>query len=863
MLPGPDDAESVAGLDAQEAARRFAREGPNELPRTRRAGWGSLIAGVAREPMFLLLVAASAVYFLLGDRTEAVVLAASIGVIVLITLHQERKSARALEALRDLSSPRALVVRDGQAQRIPGREVVRGDRLLLREGDRVPADARIVAATGLAVDESLLTGESVPVRKRALEDGEPQPLEPGGDDLPWVYSGTLVCAGRGEAVVIATGRHTALGRIGHALHALEPEPTPLQQETARFVRGFALLGGALCLLVVLLSALARGSWLEGLLSGLTLAMAVLPEEFPVVLAVFLALGAWRIARSRVLTRHLPAIETLGAATVLCVDKTGTLTQNRMQVAALVTARGERIEIGETIVASPDIDRVRSLIEGAMRACEPDPHDPMDRAILALAARTPGLGTPAQGGQLERTYPLSSELLAHTQAWRACGSRPAWLAAKGAPEAVARLCRLSPDATRAWLDRVAALADRGLRVLAVAKAPLESEGYPSSPQAVPFTLLGLVALADPLRPAVPAAVADCLDAGIRVVMITGDYPATARAIATAAGLPVTGAVMTGSELSALSEAQLDRRLPDTGVYARMVPEQKLRLVLALARAGEVVAMTGDGVNDAPALRAAHIGIAMGGRGTDVAREAASLVLLDDDFTAIAQAVRMGRRIYDNISHATGYLVAVHIPTAGMALVPLLAGWPAMFSPVHIVFMEFVIDPACSVVFEAEREADDVMRRPPRRATRSLFDRRSLLLAIAQGLLVLAATASVYGGLLAVGAPEGEARAAGFACVVFGNLALIIANRSRSRTVLATWREPNAALRWVVAATLAGLAAVLAVQWLRALFRFDPIGPWELALAAGAAGFALVLAEGVKLVLRGRLSPEGARRQAVGG
>ena len=853
MTPRPDAVETASGLEAREAARRLASEGPNELPRARRSGWWPLVAGVAREPMFLLLVAASAVYFLLGDRTEAIVLAASIGVIVMITLHQERKSARALEALRDLSSPRALVLRDGQPQRIPGREVVRGDRLLLREGDRVPADARVVSAVGLSIDESLLTGESVPVRKRPAQASDLQPSDPGGDDQPWIYSGTLVCAGRGEAEVTATGPRTALGRIGHSIRSLEPEDTPLQRETARFVRGLALLGGVLCLLVVLLSALAEGgSWLEGLLAGLTLAMAVLPEEFPVVLAVFLALGAWRIARSRVLTRHLPAIETLGAATVLCVDKTGTLTQNRMQVAALVTAAGERMDTTAEAFPASCPPALRHLLEQATLACEPDPHDPMDRAIAELAKR--GLGdSMAPAGTLERTYPLSPTLLAHVQAWADASGEGRWLVAKGAPEAIMRLCRLQPPDSGRLAGQVATLASEGLRVLAVARARPAVPQWPSSPDAVAFEWLGLVALADPLRPAVPAAVGECQAAGIRVVMITGDYPLTAQAIARSAGLSASAAVMTGTELAALTDEQLGRRLASTGVYARMVPEQKLRLVLALARQGEVVAMTGDGVNDAPALRAAHIGIAMGGRGTDVAREAASLVLLDDDFTAIAQAVRLGRRIYDNISHATGYLVAVHVPTAGMALVPLLAGWPAMFSPVHIVFMEFVIDPACSVVFEAEREGADVMRRPPRRADRPLFDRRSLVLAIAQGVLVLVATALVYGGLLAAGAPEGEARAAGFACVVFGNLALILANRSRSRTVFSTWRWPNTALRWVFGITLAGLAAILWVPWLRALFRFDPIGVPELALAAGAAVLALVLAEAAKLVLRPSTPP----------
>ena len=859
MASGPDAAETVSGLDAREAARRLAIDGPNELPRGSRSGWWTLIVGVAREPMFLLLVAASAVYFLLGDRTEAVVLAASIGVIVMITLHQERKSARALEALRDLSSPRALVMRDGEPRRIPGREVVRGDRLLLREGDRVPADARVLSAIGLSIDESLLTGESVPVRKRAATPSDRQPSDPGGDDQPWIYSGTLVCAGRGEAEVTATGPRTALGRIGHSIHALEPEATPLQRETARFVRGFALLGGVLCLLVVLLSALAEGgSWLEGLLAGLTLAMAVLPEEFPVVLAVFLALGAWRIARSRVLTRHLPAIETLGAATVLCVDKTGTLTQNRMQVAALMTAAGERIDDAVATCSPESPPALLRLLEQAALACEPDPHDPMDRAIVELATRALGVAVPS-GHALERTYPLSGALLAHTQAWADASGHERWLVAKGAPEAIARLCRLQSPASGRMTDQVAVLASQGLRVLAVARARHVGAQWPASPDAVVFEWQGLIALADPLRPAVPEAVGDCQAAGIRIVMITGDYPATAQAIARAAGLPAAAAMMTGTELASLTDGQLDARLSGTSIYARMVPEQKLRLVLALVRQGEVVAMTGDGVNDAPALRAAHIGIAMGGRGTDVAREAASLVLLDDDFTAIAQAVRLGRRIYDNISHATGYLVAVHIPTAGMALVPLLAGWPAMFSPMHIVFMEFVIDPACSVVFEAERESSDVMQRPPRRAGRPLFDRRSLALAVVQGLLVLLATALLYGGLLAAGAPEGEARAAGFASVVFGNLALILANRSRSRTVLATWRWPNAALRWVFAATLAGLAAALWVPWLRTLFRFEPSGAWELALAVGAAGLALALAETAKLALRPSTGAAGTARR----
>ena len=833
-----------AGLDSAEAARRLQAHGPNELPARGDSGWSTLLSGVVREPMFALLIGASAVYFLLGDLEEAIVLAASITVVVLITLYQERKSERALAALRDLSSPRALVVRDGRQERIAGREVVPGDLVLLREGDRVPADGRVLEASDLSIDESLLTGEAVPVRKRATGDGEGGSFDPGGDDLPQVFSGTLVTAGHGIIEVTATGVLTQLGRIGGAMRSVSPAATPLQQETARFVRRFALIGAALCSIVVLLSALARGGWLEGLLSGLTLAMAVLPEEFPVVLTVFLALGAWRISRSGVLTRHMPAIETLGAASVLCVDKTGTLTQNRMQLARLVGADGTAVPVAEDTASLPET--VHEVLAFAALASEPDPFDPMDRAIRSVADRTlPGTVHPPRGWTLLREYPLSSELLAHTHGWRTAEAGRHVVAAKGAPEAIAELCRLEPGPREAMLGEVGRLAGEGLRVLGVAAAEHGGEDWPDSQRAFAFRFLGLVAMVDPLRPTVGRAIAECTAAGIRVVMITGDYPVTASAIARAAGLPDPERVVTGRELAAFSDAELARRLPVTTVFARMVPTQKLRLVQALSASGAVVAMTGDGVNDAPALRAAQIGIAMGRRGTDVAREAADLVLLEDDFDSIVQTVRLGRRIYDNIEHATGYLVAVHIPTAGMAVLPLLVGWPMMFFPVHIVFIEFVIDPACSVAFEAEPAEDGVMARPPRPASRRLFDRHSLGLAAVQGLAVLAATAGLYGSLLALGQPADAARAAAFACIVFGNLGLILCNRSRTESILRTWRRPNRAMGWVFAGTLAGLGLVLTVPALQRLFQFASIGLAEWLAALGAAVAAVVASEAVKL------------------
>jgi P-type Ca2+ transporter type 2C len=839
-----------SGLSAAQAAQRLTEHGPNELASTRDSGWLNLLAGVLREPMFALLIGAAAVYFLLGDLQEAIVLTASIGVIVLITLWQEHKSGRALEALRDLASPRALVVRDGQQQRIAGREVVPGDLVLLREGDRVPADALIVEASDLALDESLLTGESVPVRKRAASPAEvaqPPQHPPGGDDLPCVFSGSLVAAGYGTARVTATGTRTELGRIGGALNRIESTATPLQRETARFVRYAAMLGAVLCALVVVLSAVTRGSWLEGFLSGLTLAMAVLPEEFPVVLTVFLALGAWRISRAGMLTRHMPAIETLGAATVLCVDKTGTLTQNQMRVERLVAHEQPALGVDERTGQLPEA--YHRVLEYAALASEPDPFDPMDRAIRGLATRTlEGTEHVHHDWRLVHEYSLSSDLLAHTHGWRTLDADRFTVAAKGAPEAIAELCRFTPQQTEALLAQVGTLAGDGLRVLGVAGARFAGTVWPPGQRDFEFEYLGLVGLLDPLRPGVSAALAQCAQAGIRVVMITGDYPGTASAIARAAGLPGADDVLTGAELTRLDAAALAARLPHTGVFARMVPEQKLRLVQALTASGEVVAMTGDGVNDAPALKAAQIGIAMGARGTDVAREAADLVLIEDDFDSIVSTVRMGRRIYDNIENATGYLVAVHIPTAGMALLPLIAGWPMMFFPVHIVFIEFVIDPACSIAFEAEREADDVMRRPPRPATRRLFDRQSLLIAAVQGCAVFVATAAVYGGLLALGREADVARAAAFACIVLGNLGLILCNRSRTESVLRTWRRPNRVLGWLLAGALGGLATVLSVPWLQQLFQFGPVGIAELGAALAASLIALAVAEAAKAARR---------------
>jgi len=820
----------MTGLSQAEVAQRLAADGYNELPGKRQRHTLSIALDVLREPMFLLLVGAGAIYLLLGDLHEALVLLASVFVVFGITLYQERKTERALEALRDLSSPRALVVRDGVRRRIAGRDVVRGDILILKEGDRVPADAVLLDCHDLKADESLLTGESVPVTKGPW-DGVAQIGRPGGDELPFVYSGTMLVQGNGVAETLSTGPRTEIGKIGRALQEIEEEPTTLQRETRVIVIRLAILGMSLAVLVALVYALARGGWLDSLLVGITLAMAILPEEFPVVLTVFLALGAWRISKNRVLTRRVPAIETLGSATVLCVDKTGTLTVNRMGVRRLA-AEGRVHEVHGMDDGLPR--DFHDVLEHAVLASEINPFDPMERALLELAARhLEDQRSQHRNWELIKEYPFSPELLAHTHVWRTERPGEIRVAIKGAPEAVAGLCGLRGEAWQAVESEVQRMAAEGLRVLGIGRARAEAGELPQAQEGFAFEWLGLVGLADPVRPTVKAAVAECYAAGIRVVMITGDYPVTAQAIARRIGLTAADQVVTGPELSDMTDEELCAKVANVNIFARVVPEQKLRLVDALKRNGEVVAMTGDGVNDAPALKAAHIGIAMGGRGTDVAREAASLVLLDDDFDSIVHAVRLGRRIYRNIQHAMSYLLAVHVPIAGMAFVPLMLGSPLAFFPVHIVFFEFVIDPACSVAFEAEPIDDEVMRRPPRPPKQRLFALRTVVIALCQGAVMLLAVALTYFYALAQVQAEGYARAMAFATIVLGNLGLILANRSDTRSLVATLRLPNRALYWVIGGTIGGLVVALYVPYLAGLFRFVPLAAADLAICLAAA------------------------------
>jgi P-type Ca2+ transporter type 2C len=759
-----------------------------------------------------------------------------------LTLYQESKTEKSLDALRDLSSPRALVIRNRQKRRIAGREVVVGDLIVLAEGDRVPADAELLWCSQLSVDESLLTGEAMPVSKVLSADAST------GSHSQLVYSGTLVVQGQGIARVQATGARTEMGKIGNILQTLVPEETRLQQETRGLVGKLTGVAVAICVAVVLVYGLTHHDWLHGLLAGLSLAMAILPNEFPVVLTIFLAMGAWRFSKIQVLTRRMPVVETLGAVTVLCVDKTGTLTFNRMGIQQLMVYEdGEpRLHDVSTQAEEPLAETFHRLVEFAILASRRDPFDPMEKALQKLGTdQLAGTEHLHADWELLREYPLSGQLLAMSCVWRSPLGKQYVVATKGAPEAIADLCHLNQSEIEAMSQQVEAMAEKGLRVLGVARAYFQLATLPEIQHDFEFEFLGLVGLADPLRPGVREAVAECHNAGIRIVMISGDYPATAIQIAHQAGLDTERGVLTGAQLETMGEAQLLEQVQRVDVFARMVPEQKLRLVEALKKSGEIVAMTGDGVNDAPALKSAHIGIAMGERGTDVAREAADLVLLNDDFASIVQAVRLGRRVHDNLKKAMVYTLAAHVPIAGLTIMSVVLGWPLVLLPVHIAFLHLIIDPACSVVFEAEPEEIGIMDHPPIPTNEPLFDRNTLGIALLQGASVLGILLLIFAAAYYLGEGEFDARALAFSCLIVANLGMILVNRSWKRTVFEMLRSPNAALWWVICLAIVFLAAVLYIPTLRTLFRFSFLHPNDLLLSVGAGLISIFWFEWLKL------------------
>ncbi len=814
--------DELSGLLQTEVTKRRGIHGYNQLSDREKKNFFKIVLDVIREPMIFLLIAVVVVYFLLGDRTEAIVLSISVIVIIGIELYQNNKTEKALEALRNFASPSCTVIREGRRVVVPSRELVPGDILIISEGERVSADGRLVHAESIMADESILTGESVPVEKNVAETTETSSM---------VYSGTMIVKGHGMVEVTTIGTMTEIGKIGSSLAAIKQQRTLLQKEVDRMVQMIAVLAIAASVVVALSYWLLRGDLLRGFLAGLTLSIAILPEEFPVVLAVIMALGAWRLAKTNVLTRKSQAIETLGSASVLCTDKTGTLTKNIMHVETVADQYGNPVETGSAAYAD--------VIRHAVLASQVNPFDPMEEAFLT-ASKDMGVAPTDiyEGSVIAKEYPLEETSLSVGHVWAKKDGTQTHVALKGAPEAVFTLCKLDHTKTASLQQKVAQYAKDGLRVLAVASAKPKTV-IPKTRQEYEYTLLGFVALADPIRPEAAGAVKLCRDAGIRVIMITGDYAETARRIGAEIGLD-SERVITGDEFAAMSVGERDEAIKTTSIFSRVIPAQKLLIVNALKDNGEVVAMTGDGVNDAPALKSAHIGVAMGKRGTDVAREAASIVLLDDNFASIVQGVRVGRRIFANLQKAMTYLLVVHMPIITLSLFPVFFGWPLVLLPIHIVFIEFIIDPSCTLIFESEEEEPDTMRRPPRQLGSALFSRAMLLTSVTTGAVMSTCILIGHWVMLSAGWPDDKARAVTFLIVIASNVLLILAISGGRVVRDAFTTGKTRAMPIVAAVVISALSLIYTIEPLRNLFRLGSIGLIEASVALlVAAAIALIV------------------------
>lgn len=811
------------GLSQEEAKTRLATEGYNELASSKPKNIGHIALEIMKEPMFILLISCGLLYILLGDYREGIILSSSIFIIIFITFYQYQKTEKALSALKKLASPRALVLRSGEIIKVAGRELVTDDIILLNEGDRVPADGELIESTNLTIDESLLTGESIAAEKNIQTENK--------DNL--IFSGTLVVQGSGKAKITATGKNTQFGKIGKSLESIEQVETRLQKEMKILIRNLFIFGGIISAGVVIAFYITRGNFIQSLLSGLASSMAILPEEFPVVLTVFMALGAWRLSKKNVLTRTPSAIETLGSATVLCSDKTGTITQNKMQVKAFFS---ENKIIPESAFLEKKTE-IQAISKTAFLACQINPIDPMEKAIADCYFLN--FKDQVEEYTLLKEYPLQRELTAMTRVLEHRKNRI--ISAKGAPETIFKLCKLSETEIKELQNIVKENAAKGYRILGVAQGDGNVSTLPDSQMDISYSFVGLIILEDPIRAEVPMAIKECKEAGIRVIMITGDHPATARSIGNQIGMDSNAEIITGVELEKMNDEELKNKIRNINIFARVIPEQKLSIVLALKANNEIVAMTGDGVNDAPALKAANIGIAMGNKGTDVAREASALVLLDDNFTSIVSAIRNGRKVFDNLQKAMSYIIAVHIPIIGLALIPAFnSALPILLFPLHIVFMELIIDPVCSIAFESEQEEKGIMQRPPRNPNEKFFGFKKIFISSLQGLLLLLMVMLVYYLSFKEGHSEGEARAITFSSLIIGNIFLILTNLSKTRSFVTVLLERNWAVIIILGIAFIMLWVILTIPIMQNLFSVEFPGYRHLITALlGASGILAIL------------------------
>ncbi len=810
-----DDPKHYTGLTKDEVAASRQQFGSNAIELKEDKVLLHVLKGILLEPMFILLCIACTVYFVVGQFQEGVIMVVAIMMVSGISFYQDYRSRKAIQALRKLSAPRANVLRNRQRLSIATEEIVKHDIVLLQEGEIVPADGLILEANDLSINESLLTGESLPVIKNA-------------DNNFNVYKGSLVVSGSAIIQVTETGANTMFGKIGLSLQEITVIKTPLQQQVASFVKYMVWFGSIAFLLVFAYNYYESKNFVHALLHGLTLAMSVIPEEIPVAFSTFMALGAFRLLRNNIIVKQPQYVETLGAATVICVDKTGTLTKNKMSIAYLYDAVGKISVDAAAVKELPAI-----LIEYAMWASETKPFDPMEKAIHELYESTCGIQRRDEFKQVHE-YPVGGRPPMMTHIFKNEMGETI-IAAKGAPEAILQQSHLPVDFLKGIEKQALAYARQGYRVLGVGKAKWEAKKWPLSQQEFEFEFLGMVAFYDPPKENIAATIKILNEAGIAVKMITGDYAETAIAIATQVQLPHNHQVITGKEVLQLDEKGLRQKVKQVNIFARMFPEAKLKVIEALRDNGEIVAMTGDGVNDAPALKAAHIGIAMGIRGSEVAKSTASLILTDDDLGHMTEAVALGRKIYDNLKKAIQYIVSIHIPILLIVTMPLLLFWKYtdIFSPIHIIFLELIMGPTCSIMFENEPMEAGTMQRAPRKQESTFLSGRQLGISIVQGLVIAAGCLGIGFYYIHQLADEITVRTVIFITLLFSNIFLTLANRSFYYSVFTTIKYKNNLVWLISGISVLFIAGFLCEPHIQHLFRLNNTTPSDVLICFAVA------------------------------
>ena len=824
------DQQDIQGLSDEEADASRAQHGKNQFDFKKQNPFLEALLSMAKEPMILLLLVTSLIYFISGNPGDGIFLATAIVLVGAISIFQDKRSKNALDNLKKYSLPISRVIRNGELCDIKSEEIVVGDYLVVEEGGSVSADARIIHSNDFSVNESILTGESFAVLKN----------KPGEH----IFSGTQVAGGLAVAVVFAIGNETQIGKIGKSIEEIEPEQTPLERQISSFVKKMILVGLVVFIVVWAINFYRSHDLFDSLIKALTLAMSILPEEIPVAFTTFMAMGAYRLMKSGVIVKQMKTVETLGIATVVCADKTGTITENRMSLSKLYNFSENQIFSTQQDLSSSSLEIVRI----AMWASEPIPFDPME---LALHSSYQGLATKDERAEfrLVHEYPLGGTPPMMTHVFEdATGKRI--IAAKGAPEAIIKVCDLSSAQSDQISSAVNTLAQEGYRVLGVCESKQTSAKYPKSQQEIEFNFLGLVAFYDPPKANIKQVLEDFHAAGIKVKIITGDNETTTKAIAREIGFLGVEKSISGAELMALNDDQFSKKVTELNVFTRMFPEAKLRIINALKSNGEIVAMTGDGVNDGPALKAAHIGIAMGVKGTEIAKQSAALILLEDDISKIVTAVANGRKIYTNLKKAIQYIISIHIPIILTVFIPLAFGWvyPAIFLPIHVIILELIMGPTCSIIYENEPAEKDAMLRKPRKLLDTFFSWKELTISIVQGLMITAGTLFAYQWSISNGLAEEETRAIVFSTLIFSNILLTLVNRSFTFSIITTLKYKNTLVPLIIISTTLLLAILHIVPAIRVFFGFGQIDGIQLLYSFSIAFVSVMWFEGYKYLKR---------------